>query len=90
MMTATSRAPAGTEALRSLVHEVRNPLNVIKTSVYYLMNAQAPSREKLAEHLGRIERQVQALEAATIALRGGNIAAAPAEPSPRLSSSCRT
>jgi signal transduction histidine kinase len=41
-----------------IAHELRNPLNVIKTSVYYLLNAKNPSREKTAEHLARIEKQV--------------------------------
>jgi signal transduction histidine kinase len=41
-----------------VAHELRNPLNVVKTSVYYLRNAQNPPREKTLEHLGRIERQV--------------------------------
>jgi signal transduction histidine kinase len=41
-----------------IAHELRNPLNVVKTSVYYLHNAKNPTREKLAEHLARIERQV--------------------------------
>lgn len=41
-----------------VAHELRNPLNVVKTSVYYLKTAQNPSREKTLEHLGRIERQV--------------------------------
>lgn len=41
-----------------IAHEVRNPLNVIKTSVYYLLNARSPSDEKRAEHLTRIEKQV--------------------------------
>jgi signal transduction histidine kinase len=41
-----------------VAHELRNPLNVVKTSVYYLLNARNPSPEKTAEHLGRIERQV--------------------------------
>lgn len=41
-----------------IAHELRNPLNVIKTSVYYLLNARQPSPEKTAEHLRRIERQV--------------------------------
>jgi signal transduction histidine kinase len=42
-----------------IAHELRNPLNVIKTSVYYLLNARSPSPEKTAEHLGRIEKQVE-------------------------------
>lgn len=41
-----------------IAHELRNPLNVIKTSVYFLLNAKNPTPEKRAEHLGRIERQV--------------------------------
>jgi len=42
-----------------IAHEMRNPLNVIKTSVYYLQHARQPSAEKTAEHLNRIEKQVQ-------------------------------
>jgi signal transduction histidine kinase len=41
-----------------VAHELRNPLNVIKTSVYFLLNARSPSPEKTAEHLKRIERHV--------------------------------
>lgn len=41
-----------------VAHELRNPLNVVKTSVYYLLNARSLSPEKQAEHLKRIERQV--------------------------------
>jgi two-component system, NtrC family, sensor kinase len=41
-----------------VAHELRNPLNVVKTSVYYLLNARNPTPEKRAEHLCRIERQV--------------------------------
>lgn len=41
-----------------VAHELRNPLNVVKTSVYYLSNARQLSPEKMAEHLQRIERQV--------------------------------
>jgi len=41
-----------------IAHELRNPLNVIKTSVYYLLNAQNPSPEKMTAHLERIDRQV--------------------------------
>jgi len=41
-----------------VAHELRNPLNVIKTSVYFLLNAKNTSPEKLREHLERIERQV--------------------------------
>lgn len=41
-----------------IAHELRNPLNVVKTSVYYLLNARNPSVEKTSEHLRRIERHV--------------------------------
>jgi two-component system, NtrC family, sensor kinase len=41
-----------------IAHELRNPLNVIRTSVYYLLNARNPTAEKTAEHLARIEAQV--------------------------------
>jgi signal transduction histidine kinase len=41
-----------------VAHEIRNPLNVVKTSVYYLLNARNPTPEKVAEHLRRIEKNV--------------------------------
>jgi two-component system, NtrC family, sensor kinase len=41
-----------------VAHELRNPLNVVKTSVYYLLHARTPTPQKAAEHLQRIERQV--------------------------------
>ncbi len=41
-----------------VAHELRNPLNVIKTSVYYLLNARNPTPEKTTEHLRRVEQQV--------------------------------
>lgn len=41
-----------------IAHELRNPLNAIKTSAYFLNNARQLSAEKLTEHLGRIDRQV--------------------------------
>lgn len=41
-----------------VAHEIRNPLNVIKTSVYFLLHAKSPSAEKVATHLARIEGQV--------------------------------
>lgn len=41
-----------------IAHELRNPLNVVKTSVYFLMNAKNASPEKIQAHLERIERQV--------------------------------
>ncbi len=42
-----------------VAHELRNPLNVVKTSVYYLLNARSPTPEKQAAHLRRIERNVE-------------------------------
>ncbi len=41
-----------------VAHELRNPLNVVKTSAYFLLNARAPSPEKVNEHLRRIEQNV--------------------------------
>jgi signal transduction histidine kinase len=41
-----------------VAHELRNPLNVVKTSVYYLLNAKNPSPQKKAEHLQRIEKHI--------------------------------
>jgi signal transduction histidine kinase len=42
-----------------VAHELRNPLNVVKTSVYYMLNARNLSPEKQADHLRRIERNVE-------------------------------
>jgi signal transduction histidine kinase len=41
-----------------IAHELRNPLNVIKTSTYYLSNAKSPTEEKVRSHLDRIDRQI--------------------------------
>lgn len=41
-----------------VAHELRNPLNVVKTSVYYLLHARSPTSEKVLEHLHRIEQHV--------------------------------
>jgi signal transduction histidine kinase len=41
-----------------IAHELRNPLNVVKTSVYFLLNAKNAPPEKKLTHLERIERQV--------------------------------
>jgi two-component system, NtrC family, sensor kinase len=51
-----------------VAHELRNPLNVVKTSVYYLVNARNPSPEKRAEHLARIERHVTLADGVITAL----------------------
>jgi two-component system, NtrC family, sensor kinase len=42
-----------------VAHELRNPLNVVKTSVYYLLNARNPTPQKQADHLRRIDRNVE-------------------------------
>lgn len=42
-----------------VAHELRNPLNVVRTSVYYLLNARQPNPEKIKDHLQRIGRQVE-------------------------------
>jgi two-component system, NtrC family, sensor kinase len=54
----TERMAAIGQVGGGIAHELRNPLNVIKTSVYFLLNARHPTPAKTAEHLGRIERQV--------------------------------
>lgn len=41
-----------------IAHELRNPLNVVKTSIYFLLNARNATPAKTAEHLHRIERHV--------------------------------
>jgi signal transduction histidine kinase len=59
-----------------VAHELRNPLNVIKTSVYFLLNARHPTPEKTAEHLRRIERNVVLADGVITAL--SNFARMPA------------
>jgi signal transduction histidine kinase len=51
-----------------IAHELRNPLNVVKTSVYYLLNARQPNPAKTAEHLQRIERHVVVADGVITAL----------------------
>ncbi len=57
-LAASERMAAIGQVAGGIAHELRNPLNVVKTSVYYLLNARNPTAEKKAEHLRRIERQV--------------------------------
>lgn len=51
-----------------VAHELRNPLNVVKTSVYYLRNARNPTTEKREEHMTRIERNVELADGVISAL----------------------
>lgn len=51
-----------------IAHELRNPLNVIKTSAYYLLNARNAAPEKINEHLRRIEQHVSVANDAITAL----------------------
>jgi signal transduction histidine kinase len=51
-----------------VAHELRNPLNVIKTSVYYLRSAKNPPPEKQQSHLERIDRQVAVADGVIMAL----------------------
>lgn len=45
-----------------ITHEIRNPLNAVKTSAYYLQHAKELSPEKFEEHLQRIVRQVKIID----------------------------
>lgn len=51
-----------------IAHELRNPLNVIKTSAYYLLNARNATPEKIGEHLRRIDQHVSVANDAITAL----------------------
>lgn len=46
----------------SVAHELRNPLNNIRTSAYYLIHASNATPDKRSEHLKRIEAQVHAAD----------------------------
>jgi PAS domain S-box-containing protein len=47
------------EVAGGVAHELRNPLNVIQTSIYYLLNARNPTPEKNLDHFNRISRNVE-------------------------------
>ncbi len=51
-----------------IAHEIRNPLNAVKTSAYFLLNAKAPTEQKIKEHLQRIDRQVSIIDNVVTAL----------------------
>jgi len=51
-----------------IAHEIRNPLNAVKTSAYFLLNAPNPSDAKKREHLERIDRQVHVIDNVVTAL----------------------
>jgi len=51
-----------------VAHEIRNPLNVVKTSAYYLLNARDPTPEKRVEHLQRISHHVAVADSVITAL----------------------
>jgi signal transduction histidine kinase len=65
---ATERLAAIGHVAGGVAHELRNPLNVIKTSVYYLLNARQSTPAKQAEHLKRIERHVTLADGVITAL----------------------
>jgi len=51
-----------------IAHEIRNPLNAIKTSAYFLLQARQANAEKVREHLERIDRQVTLIDNVITAL----------------------
>lgn len=66
--SATERLATIGKIAGGIAHELRNPLNVIKTSAYYLSNAPSASPEKVRSHLDRIERQISVADRVITAL----------------------
>lgn len=51
-----------------VAHELRNPLNVVRTSAYYLLHARNAKPEKITEHLQRIDQHVAVADGVITAL----------------------
>ena len=51
-----------------IAHEIRNPLNAVKTSAYFLLHAKSAPPEKVEQHLERIDRQVTIIDNVITAL----------------------
>lgn len=51
-----------------VAHELRNPLNVIRTSVYFLLNAHNAPPEKVTDHLRRVDQHVSVADGVVTAL----------------------
>jgi len=61
-LSRSERAGMLGEVAAGIARELRVPLNALRTSVYFLLNAPDGSPEKRYEHLARIDRQVSAVD----------------------------